>query len=598
MTVSVADRVWETAAAPGTGNVSMGGAKTGYQAFSAAFSSGNTIYYAIVLQGGALWEVGENNLTSGSPWTLARSAPGVLAGSSGVGALVNFTSGTVDVFCDGAPAAVVALIYAAVQSSRQITAGTGLAGGGDLSADRSLALASITAAILAATPFGPFTTIASATTTDLSTVATVGVSISGTTTITGFGTGADLFRVGKFAGALTLTHNATSLILPGAANITTAAGDRFIALSDGSGNWTVVDYTKADGTPVVGAASVFSRTGAVVAASGDYTIAGNTVALPRSYLAGLATSNNGGTPNSKIDVAAGACRDDTDAFNIVFSASKTINCATTGADALDVGALGISLWYHAYGIAKADGTMASLASLAPSVTATITVTIASPGVVTWTGHGLGVGAPVAFTTTGALPTGITAATTYYVKTVVDVNSFQIAATQGGTVINTSGSQSGVHTGTSTPTLPTGYIYKRRVGSFKTDGSAHILAFNQNGDEFLWAAPVGDVSVTNLSTTAVSYTLTTPLGLECLAIISGLVLQAANAVVLLTALDTTDTAPNVNYPNTITSPNAQYGSFQMNLRTNTSSQIRARSGQASTTLGITTLGWMDQRGRNA
>lgn len=109
----------------------------------------------------------------------------------------------------------------------------------------------ISAAVLAALAFGPFTSIASASTTDLSTVATIGASITGTTTITSFGTGANLLRIGKFAGALTLTHNATSLILPGGANITTAAGDRFIALSDGSGNWTVVNYTKANGTPII-----------------------------------------------------------------------------------------------------------------------------------------------------------------------------------------------------------------------------------------------------------------------------------------------------------------------------------------------------------
>jgi hypothetical protein len=131
--------------------------------------------------------------------------------------------------CDGSNAVTYA--------SPQIVASTGLA-------------ASLSAAQVAALAFGPFTAIASATTTDLSTVATVGVSITGTTTITGFGTGANLLRIGKFTGILTLTHNGTSLILPGAANITTAAGDRFIALSDGSGNWTVVSYDKADGTPL------------------------------------------------------------------------------------------------------------------------------------------------------------------------------------------------------------------------------------------------------------------------------------------------------------------------------------------------------------
>ena len=93
--------------------------------------------------------------------------------------------------------------------------------------------------------------IASATTTDLSTATGNYVSITGTTTITGLGTlGAGKFRFVTFAGILTLTHNATTLILPGNANITTAAGDSAIFMSLGSGNWRCVSYTEqAGGTP-------------------------------------------------------------------------------------------------------------------------------------------------------------------------------------------------------------------------------------------------------------------------------------------------------------------------------------------------------------
>lgn len=75
---------------------------------------------------------------------------------------------------------------------------------------------------------------------------------------------------------------------------------------------------------------------------------------------------------------------------------------------------------------------------------TITVTIATPGVVSWTAHGLMAGQQVQLSTTGALPTGLVAATTYFVIP-VDANSFQLAATQNGAAINTTGSQSGVHT---------------------------------------------------------------------------------------------------------------------------------------------------------
>lgn len=83
------------------------------------------------------------------------------------------------------------------------------------------------------------------------------------------------------------------------------------------------------------------------------------------------------------------------------------------------------------------------------LSATITITIASPGVVTWTSHVLENGDPVVFTTTGALPTGITAGTTYYVVNKA-ANTFQIAASVGATAINTTGTQSGTHTGIHAP----------------------------------------------------------------------------------------------------------------------------------------------------
>lgn len=80
---------------------------------------------------------------------------------------------------------------------------------------------------------------------------------------------------------------------------------------------------------------------------------------------------------------------------------------------------------------------------------TITVSIASPAAVVWTANGLWEGDPVKFTTTGALPTGLTAGTIYYVLN-AGTNGFNLSATPGGAAINTSGSQSGVHTGISAP----------------------------------------------------------------------------------------------------------------------------------------------------
>jgi hypothetical protein len=78
------------------------------------------------------------------------------------------------------------------------------------------------------------------------------IGITGTTAITALGTAtAGIERTLVFGGALTLTHNATSLILPaGGSNITTAAGDIATFRSLGSGNWRCIQYTKASGASV------------------------------------------------------------------------------------------------------------------------------------------------------------------------------------------------------------------------------------------------------------------------------------------------------------------------------------------------------------
>lgn len=102
--------------------------------------------------------------------------------------------------------------------------------------------------------FGSQTSLASAGTTELGSVPSRNVLITGTTAITAFGNTANTARpvyLVQFAGALTLTHNATSLILPGGANITTAAGDSAMVEYLGSGNWRVRTYMRASGVPLV-----------------------------------------------------------------------------------------------------------------------------------------------------------------------------------------------------------------------------------------------------------------------------------------------------------------------------------------------------------
>jgi microcystin-dependent protein len=101
-------------------------------------------------------------------------------------------------------------------------------------------------------------------------------------------------------------------------------------------------------------------------------------------------------------------------------------------------------WLFANGASFAKATYPGLYAAIVS-TGTATITIASPGVVSWAGHPVSNGDPVKLRTTGALPTGLTAGTVYYAVNTVAGVSFQLAATPGGAAINTSGTQSGTHT---------------------------------------------------------------------------------------------------------------------------------------------------------
>lgn len=85
---------------------------------------------------------------------------------------------------------------------------------------------------------------------------------------------------------------------------------------------------------------------------------------------------------------------------------------------------------------------------------TATMTIAAPAVVTITSTvSFYVGMPVIFTTSGALPTGVTSGTTYFVSSVVSGTTFQISTTLGGSSLTTTGSQSGTHV--ARPYIPIG-----------------------------------------------------------------------------------------------------------------------------------------------
>lgn len=115
------------------------------------------------------------------------------------------------------------------------------------------------------------------------------------------------------------------------------------------------------------------------------------------------------------------------------------------------------------------------------LTSIVTMTIAAPGVITWTAHGLAAGASVVFSSTGSLPTGLTAGTTYYVlSTGLTANSFQVSATQGGTAITTSGTQSGTHTAEAKPSGMTEMFFGLALPGARAGGQANAAQLRNWG----------------------------------------------------------------------------------------------------------------------
>ncbi|WP_322470299.1 hypothetical protein SOM08_06235 [Hydrogenophaga sp. SNF1] len=153
-----------------------------------------------------------------------------------------------------------------------------------------------------------------------------------------------------------------------------------------------------------------------------------------------------------------------------------------------------------------------------------------------------------------------------------------------------------------PTLPTNYTQFRRIGSGRTNGSAQWVRFFQTGDQFLWDnLGALDFSGTS-STVAALVTLSVPTGLKVKAILNvhdGN--DAAGSIHYVSDPDTTDVAPSASaWPLGVTGAplNATSARGQIMVTTDTSARVRQRNTRSDGGIRIATLGWIDQRGRDA
>ena len=169
----------------------------------------------------------------------------------------------------------------------------------------------------------------------------------------------------------------------------------------------------------------------------------------------------------------------------------------------------------------------------------------------------------------------------------------------------------ISTSATAPTMPTSYTQKRRIGALLTNGSAQWTRFVQLDDEFLWYSPTLDINVSNPGTSGALRTLVVPTNVKVQAIFNGGYRNAAASVqggVLFTSPDQSDDAAsettgslwNSGAAVQITSDGPRASLVQLRIWTNTSGQVRARASasDANCNLYMSTVGWRDQRGRNA
>jgi hypothetical protein len=151
-----------------------------------------------------------------------------------------------------------------------------------------------------------------------------------------------------------------------------------------------------------------------------------------------------------------------------------------------------------------------------------------------------------------------------------------------------------------PTMPAGYTYKRRIMTIRTDSSSKIIPFNQDGDEVTFKQPINDFALAALASNArIGYALSVPPLMKakvCAIIRQGGAAGGYNF--WIGNSNRTDGTPsdtncdvrlyNANDNVTIISP----------IMTDATSKIYARGNFVAIGLILFSLGWIDDRGRNA
>jgi len=250
------------------------------------------------------------------------------------------------------------------------------------------------------------------------------------------------------SGGYGITINTTS----SGAGVTVPAGQTYIVYSD-STNFYFASNFNSSAVNITGGTIDNTTIGSITPTAGSFTtLTAQTIAAASAYNitfagTGAITLPTGTTAQEPTSPAVGMIR-----YNTTIGSFEGYNGSSWGSISGGGNATSIGLWQNKQIISQSQtissGYSASSAGpinlATPYTSSSVTITIGSPTVFSVTGSTYAAGTTMTLSTTGTLPTGLSAGTNYYVINSAS-GAFNLSATYNGTAINTTGTQSGVQT---------------------------------------------------------------------------------------------------------------------------------------------------------